>query len=208
MNIKEKFIKLLSLLFVFIILLTHYKTTPSYNPFDNQFDISIYKLIADDCDTVRSECSYWNFMQKKGRFKTYYQFYGNGTKVVAKGGFYIIDTLITADNGLCLYDEACKDSLLNLPIYIPDLNRELEEFGYELLERGDYEYWVGFVEKRVGIVNKKVQDTIQLEVDIFTLERSRTRVVRCLRYFTSPDVCTMGDITVLNTMKTDLFLTE
>ena len=114
-----------SFIFFILIISIGCKPSPTYNAFDKEFDISINQVVNDGCDTIPVGCGYFNFRQKKGRLKNYYQVYLNDwNEVVAKGFDYSLDTLICKSKKEIEIKRYAKISNKN----IAELNSELKNF--------------------------------------------------------------------------------
>ena len=147
------------------------KEAPTYNPFDDQFDINVSTLIRDKCDTINTGCGYWNLQENSGRLRTYYQIYADDwRKVVAKGFSYYADTLILDKNIHLTKFE--YDSILYQNIKINSLKKELEKFNYSIIKQ-----------VRGNVFAEKNRDTIRLELSHNFLDLG---VVRYLTFFKTP----------------------
>ena len=51
------------------------KPSPNYNPFDDQFNVSVRDIMSDGCDTISAGCGYFNLQVPAGRFRPYYQIF-------------------------------------------------------------------------------------------------------------------------------------
>lgn len=141
---------------LFIIGLVSCKEEPKYNPFDDQFDVSVRGLINDNCDTISAGCGYYNLIVRGGRLQPYYQvsnedFY----QVVAKGFIYSIDTFTIPDFDSIDSDSLIIDSIVSLPLNTNLLNQEFSKFGYLIEYR---------IKEQICIVNNELRDTINLEL--------------------------------------------
>ena len=149
-----------------LILVTLYscKPSPSYNAFDDKFDISIRKVINNGCDTISAGCGYINLQQQKGRLRNYYQIFGFNSGVVAKGFVFYLDTLNVVG-------EKKNTELRSLKIKnkdIESLNIELKKYGYKYYKQKKHEYG-SFIE----IINYDIKDTVKLEVVLNWNEKKR-----------------------------------
>ncbi|QTD37699.1 hypothetical protein JL193_16820 [Polaribacter batillariae] len=113
------------------------KPSPTYNAFDNQFNISIREVVKDGCDTISAGCGWFNLRQKEGRLRNYYQIYiDDWNNVVAKGFDYFLDTLN-------IKGEKDYDKIRSLKIsnkQIAELNSELKKYRYKFLNQKLSEY--------------------------------------------------------------------
>jgi len=155
------------------------KEEPNYNPFDNQFDVSVRQLIADNCDTIPAGCGYFNLIKRTGKLRPYYQFYMEDPfQIVAKGFTYEIDTFSARGYENKAFNKVLIDSVINLPINEKELSKEIEKFGYQFLSRKS---------KYVLISNEIKMDTIQLQLDVYPIHGNRS-LVRGIGYFWSSEI--------------------
>ena len=168
MNMKK-----LIYLLIFISL-TSCKEKPNYNPFDNQFNISIKSLTKDDCDTISAGCGYFNLTQKNEKLKTYYQVYlEDFNKVVAKGFSYALDTFqLNIPNGV-VDNKPLVDSIMTLPIDREQSNEEFGRHGYKIHSRNGRSFL---------ITNIEILDTIKLEMK-HNLVLDSQHLIRYFDYF-------------------------
>ena len=140
------------------------KEEPNYNPFDDQFNVSVESILVNGCDTISAGCGWLNFQVKSGKLRPYYQvdsgedFY----RVVAKGFEYYVDTIKLKGNAF-YSNVKLQDSILNLPFNKIELNSELRRFGYEILSIDS---------NRINVVNQVKKDTANLRLDVFLLADS------------------------------------
>ena len=147
---------------------------PNYNPFDNQFNVSINQLANDNCDTISAGCGYYNLTQKKGNLKTYYQVYSEDfKKVLAKGFSYTLDTTSTITQNENDDINTIIDSIIKLPINREQVNKELGKFGYRLHLRN---------RELIQIENNNTLDTINLRMK-HSLEVDSQYLIRYIDYF-------------------------
>lgn len=119
------------------------KPSPTHNPFDEVFDVSISKLIEEGCDTVNVGCAYFNLTSKQRKFRTYYQVDAgdNFYKAVAKGFTYSMDTFrVPASKA---YDENYLDSLFQKPYDFSGLEFELSRFDYHVYSQESAKVTIG-----------------------------------------------------------------
>jgi hypothetical protein len=161
-------------LFLFVLIsifLFACKPTPTHNPFDDVFDVSVHQLIEEGCDTVNAGCGYVNFITRRKKFRTYYQVYGGDSfyKAVAKGFDYSMDTFQIPSSKVS--DTKYIDSLIQKPFDFSGLEFELSQFDYHfftnkggLVVIGD-----GNSEKRIDVairhdfieaLNEELPDTV------------------------------------------------
>jgi len=152
------------------------KEEPSYNPFDEQFNVSVSQVVKNECDTIPAGCGYINLKEKEGRGRTYYQVsYDFFDEVVAKGFIYDVDTFeVDYYQGYYL-DRKLVDSLKQFFIPTEHLNKNLSKYEYSFLDRSD---------NIVRISNTRKQDTIELKVTI-SEANSKNQIVRTLEYYAS-----------------------
>ena len=154
-----------------LLLLVSCDITPNYDPFDDQFNVSVDKIIANGCDTISAGCGYFNLTRTDGLLNPYYQIYQkNFDQVVAKGFDFIVDTVVV--------DEYEHD--LRFFEWTPEYNLAFEEaleaYGYELQKTTD---------SSILIVKNEEFDTIELAKHISYLDT--TRVQLFISYFNSPN---------------------
>ncbi len=132
-----------SIIFLILIIFIGCKPSPTYNAFDKEFDISLSEVVNDRCDTITVGCGYFNFRQKKGRLKNYYQVYmDDWNKVVAKGFDYSLDTLICKSEKEIKTKRYAKISNKN----IAELNSELKKFGFVFSKQKKSEFGYNRIE--------------------------------------------------------------
>ena len=174
---KRLFYLCLALLFCLGIMF--YKQTPTYNPFDDVFDIDTHQLVA--CDTISAGCGYFNFYPKTDkRLKVSYQIYAEDVEdVIAKCFSYDEDTCMIPSD----YDyEELLDSLANLPIDVEELNNALAEFDYVYLDK--------IMEKNIDtyypvirLISKNKLDTVMADLYCNISEEDSTKIIRTINYF-------------------------
>ena len=152
------------------------KEEPNYNPFDDQFHVSVKTLVHHNCDTISAGCGYYNLATNKGKLRTYYQVHNKDFyTVVAKGLAYSEDSVEVSNSDRFFIDSFRVDSVVNLPINEKVLNMELASFGYQIESR---------MNDRIRIVNKESKDTINLKMTITPVHNSQY-VKREIGYFKS-----------------------
>jgi hypothetical protein len=153
---------------LFCIGIVFYKQTPTYNPFDDVFDIDTNQLT--ECDTIGGMCGFLNFQVKTNkRLKTYYQVYGEEIDdVIGKGFSYTEDTILIPQN--CEYNNFL-DSIKKSPIDIEEYNEAINEFGYIYLDKNEYD---------IRIIHKADFDTVTTLLRWYTLENDSTKIVRII----------------------------
>lgn len=150
------------------------KKSPTYNPFDEEFDISVRQVIRDGCDTLSAGCNYYNLVEKNRPYIMYYQIHSSDFyDVVAKGFAYHIDTFrLGSRENFYNKREQISDSLFQLQFDIQRFNKIIEKYNYSYLEK----------ERRtVNIINREIQDTIALKFNIAETNDPRC-FVRNLEY--------------------------
>ena len=165
---------------IFIILITAIfyscKPSPTYNAFDNEFDISIREVVKNGSDTITVGCGYFNYREKKGRLRNYYQVYvKDWNNVVAKGFDYFLDTLDIKGE-----KEFGKIRSLKISTsQIIELNSELKKYGYKFYDQKEGEFGTNFVR----IINETSQEKIKLETLIKWKNQKDSIIYRELGYF-------------------------
>lgn len=72
---------------------------PTYNPFDNEFEINTAELIKSKVDTISAGCGYFNLTKKINNHLVYYQIFAEEPKIiVAKGLIIPLDTISIAEH--------------------------------------------------------------------------------------------------------------
>ncbi|CAM1369924.1 hypothetical protein [Tenacibaculum xiamenense] len=166
-----------SLVILILIISNSCNPSPTYNAFDDIFDISIRDLKNDGYDKISVGCGYYNLQQKEGRLRNYYQVYVDDlNNVVAKGFVYFLDTLKVKEN--MGFKELCSTVIDNENII--DLNNNLKKYGYKFSRQVKYEYG-SFVE----IIDQKLKDTIKLNLSLRRLNGIDSIISRELDYFIS-----------------------
>ncbi|MEN8120441.1 MAG: hypothetical protein ABFS35_08850 [Bacteroidota bacterium] len=154
-------------LLIAIMILIACKQSPNYNPFDNQFDISVKDFTNNRCDTISAGCGYFNLQITSGKLRPFYQIhYDNFNEVVAKGFTYYVDTnsLVGMND---IYDEYVLDSILNSFIDFKELSIELSRFNYIFSEQKG---------ELIKIIKKDMTDTISLRLGIYPIEKDSIAV--------------------------------
>jgi len=150
------------------------KEKPTYNPFDNQFNVSVRSLIRDNCDTISAECGYYNLTKREGKLRPYYQIYDEEFyEVVAKGFIYPMDTFKVEEFVDIYTSKSLIDSVAYLPINEEELNEEFWKFGYVIYQR---------YQDTIQIVNAENKDTIELKLSVFPVNYNRS-IARGIGYF-------------------------
>ncbi len=150
------------------------KPSPTYNAFDNQFDISIRKVIRNGCDTVSAGCGFFNLRQKEGRLRNYYQIYvDDWNKVEAKGFSYFLDTIkipgLKNFNSLSSFQISKKE--------IKDLNAELIKYNYTFLDhKKDNSY-------DLRIIEKDSKDTLNLQILWYWVNEKDSIIERTVEFW-------------------------
>ena len=141
-----------------VLILIGCKPSPSYNPFDSQFDISVNNLIKDGCDSIYAGGGYINLQVTYGNLRPYYQVHADKfNNVVAKGFTYYVDTNSLAGMN-DIYNEYTLDSILSSFIDFEKFNLELRKFNYVFLEHNGEE---------VKIFKEEMSDTLILSLWIY-----------------------------------------
>ncbi len=158
-----------------------YKQTPTYNPFDDVFDIDTNQL--SKCDTIIGSCGdiYFKIKNNK-RMKFYYQIsWEDINNVIGKGFTYVEDTILTTQK-YNYYN--FPDSLKNLSINIKEFNKALNKFEYSYLDK-IMEKNVDIYYPIIRIIHKTNLDTITTSLDWHKLENDSTKIVRTISYYKS-----------------------
>ncbi len=173
LNLKFKII----LISITSLILHSCQDAPTYNPFDQEFDVSIRQVINNGCDTISAGCRYYNLAEQSSPSWMYYQVHDDEFyEVVAKGFVYHMDTF-TIMKFEDYYKSNMRNSILNLEIIQSDLNRQIEEYNYTYLDRQ---------EDKVLILNRELHDTIKLRVNLAETN-IRNKYVRNVEYFIGND---------------------
>ena len=133
----------------------------NYNPFDDQFDMPMSSLIEGEFDTI-PVCGCYNFIEKKGKLKMYYQvFPENLNEAVAKGIDYPIDTFKVNEAYKFCCDEFKIDSIMSLPMDITAMNEEFGRFGYKVTSKSA---------QTIQIFNADLDDKAELRVIVYPID--------------------------------------
>ena len=166
-----------TLIFILLIVFISCKEKPTYNPFDDQFNVSVRQLVRDKRDTISAGCGYFNLRKNSGRFRPYYQIYADDFhEVVAKGFDLYIDTFKTQKPYDKPFVRQQMDSILDLPINRKIIDMELGKFGYRVISRDS---------SIIKIANKATNDTVTERIETFTTPYHRY-ITRGITYFKSP----------------------
>ncbi|WP_375559448.1 hypothetical protein ACE193_17145 [Bernardetia sp. OM2101] len=157
-----------------------YKQTPTYNPFDDVFDIDTNQLT--ECDTIIGSCGYFNVQPKTDkRLKVFYTvFLGD---IDGKGFVYTGDTISIPYN-----DTIFLDSIMNLPINKKEFNKALSEFGYSYLDKISGEY-----RDEIRIIHRINFDTLKAHIFWEGLEGDSTKIIRLIQYNKSKPTITWSE---------------
>jgi hypothetical protein len=165
-----------SIIILIFITLNSCKPSPTYNAFDNQFNISMREVVKDGCDTISAGCGWFNLRQKEGRLRNYYQIYvDDWDNVVAKGFDYFLDTLN-------IKGEKDYDKIRSLKIsnkHITELNSELKKYGYKFLDQKLGEYGSNYVQ----IINEISKEKSKLEIQLNWKNDKDSIIYRELNYW-------------------------
>jgi hypothetical protein len=154
------------------------KEMPTYNPFDEQFNVWVPALKMNNCELHSAQCGYWNLENTKHRLRTYYQYFDeNPNKIVAKGFNYIIDTLPLPQNLKGTFSGREAGSFLEIPFDEIALNKELSRFNYQIIEVKEWE---------ILISNENRADTVSLDYVTYGVNTDST-FVREINYFKTPE---------------------
>ena len=156
------------------------KEKPTYNPFDDQYNIAVSALVNDQCDTISAGCGYFNLIQKSGHLKTYYQYFmEDPNEIVAKGFHYVIDSFeVEINNGRVYTNHELMDSIIHLPMNKNRLNTALNPFDYKIFRRD---------KEKVHIVNELKKDTIILYIRTGDDGIHNDVLYRVINYYDSPE---------------------
>jgi len=169
----------LTIILLFFVVILSCKEKPTYNPFDDQYNVAVSELVKDNCDTLSAGCGYFNLIQRSGRFKTYYQtFMEKPNHVVAKGFSYVIDSFETQKDISLRINDSFTDSILDLPINQQALDNELKKFDYKIYKRAF---------DNVFIINDKINDTIRVSIIVGADDINKNRIYRVINYYDSPE---------------------
>jgi len=163
-------------LILILILFISCKEKPTYNPFDDQFNISVSQLVRDKYDTISAGCGYFNLTKNSGKFRPYYQIYADDFhKILAKGFTYEIDSFVIPKihDGALMQQQ--MDSIRNLPFDKKTMNTELGKFGYQIIQQES---------DTLKIINKDTKDTIITRIRLSTNLHNRS-IVRVIEYLKS-----------------------
>lgn len=164
--------KNLTILIIFF--LSSCMPSPTYNAFDNQFDISIREVIKNGCDTITVGCGFFNLQQKEGRLRNFYQIYvDDWNKVEAKGFSYILDTINVT--GFENYNEFGKIKISKQEV--KNFNIELIKYNYTFLDQYDGK------EYDLRIIENNTRDTLYLQILWSWAKEKDSTVQRTIEYW-------------------------
>ena len=144
-----------SLIIIIVFCISSCKPSPTYNAFDNQFDISIREVIKNGCDTIPAGCGFFNLQEKQGRLRHFYQIYvDDWNEVDAKGFSYFLDTLKISG----LKDFNSIDSIKISQQEIENFNSELIKYNYTFLDQNKEN------NHYLRIIEKDSRDTLNLQI--------------------------------------------
>lgn len=154
-----------------LLLLVSCEITPNYDPFDDRFNVSVDKIIANGCDSISAGCGYFNLTRTDGLLNPYYQIYQEDfDQIVAKGFDFIVDTVVVDE-----YEDDLRFFAWT-PEYTMAFEEALEAYGYKLQKTTD---------SSIVIVNKEKLDTIELAKRVSYLDTTHAQI--CVSYFNSPN---------------------
>ena len=113
---------------VFLILLSC-KHKPTYNPFDDQFNIDESYFVIDKLDTIWDTCGYYTLEKKEGDFNIYYGYLD--TSLLGKGFSLDIDSIKLLKE----YNYEIRDSINSLNFNPKRLNEVLKKFDYQFYKQ-------------------------------------------------------------------------
>lgn len=154
------------------------KPSPTYNAFDEEFDISLREVQKNGCDTITVGCGFFNLREKKGKLRSYYQVYiEDWNNVVAKGFDYLLDTITIKEK-----KEFGKINNLKITkTQILKLNTELERYGFTFYNQKEDDSG----NNSIQIVNKLSKNIIELQPLTEWVNQKDLVVCRQLSYFRS-----------------------
>ena len=154
---RNKTMKKYILLINCFIFLLSCKQKPSYNPFDNQFNIDESYFIKDGLDTIWDTCGYYGVVKINNHSKMSYVYqYDN---LIGKYYHFYIDTINVKEK--IIYDSNNYDSLNSLPLNKISLNKSLKKFNYKFYkQKGKIVYIINNNSKKI--------DTTYIDSDVYT----------------------------------------
>ena len=151
------------------------KPSPDYNPFNEQYDVSVSDIVKNGCDTISAGCGYYNLQVKEGRLRPFYQiFLDDSDEVLAKGFTYYEDTVLV-DGIETHYDDNLIEALLSKPLDSARFNSELSKYNY---------HYLGKAGRKIKIGSADGGSIIDLYLDLNTVEEDSI-VIRQLEYWKS-----------------------
>ncbi|SFF04893.1 hypothetical protein [Thermoflexibacter ruber] len=136
---------------------------PTYNPFDDVFNVSRERLVKEGCIEDIIECGYVNITKDFGDgISMYYQFFGDEKIIQAKGMFIEIDTLWNNDDfedGKLIDNR--KRQFDSLKIDFNAIKRKLKKFDVDILsvQKSKYDFVLD-----VNVMYKSYQKEFDLEI--------------------------------------------
>ncbi|CAL2082699.1 hypothetical protein [Tenacibaculum sp. 190524A02b] len=162
-----------NLIIVIIFYLVSCKPSPTYNAFDDKFDISIREVIKNGCDTISAGCGFFNLIQKEGKLRNYYQIYvSDWNKVDAKGFTYFLDTLKVSK----LENFNTSDLFIISEQEIKNLNSELIKYNYAFLDQKKNNRYL-------RIIEKDSRNTLNLDILTKWVNEKDSIIIRTIEYW-------------------------
>mgnify|MGYP000005825692 CR=1 FL=1 len=121
--------KRIILILISTITLFSCKQRPTYNPFDDQFNIDESYFSKDGLDTIRDTCGYYCLEKKDTNFSIFYAYYLDD--LIGKGFNFNIDTIKIKKE----YKYEILDSINSLAFNPKKLNLALKKFNYEFYKK-------------------------------------------------------------------------
>jgi len=123
------------LLSLIITLLPGCKPAPTYNPFDEVFEVRFSRSELQLWDTIWVECGYYNLTLDLKDHQIYYQYFIEEPQVLAKGLELVIDTITSSITPTKQNADSLFTTMHGLPI---DTNRiDLIFSAYGLMRQPD-----------------------------------------------------------------------
>ena len=156
---------IITIITIFLFSMFREKPKPTYDPFDDLFQVDTRQFVRDNCDTIPAGCGYYNLAKIENDFAVYYQIYRFGSSnIEAKTFVFWIDTFLMS------MENDYPNFLDTLPISASRINR-LEEIIQ------NFNFSVDSITKgKVKIVSHNKADTFLLGVHTY-LERYEPRPV-------------------------------
>lgn len=147
-------------------ILSSCRQEPSYNPFDNQFDLVTSEFSEADLDTAIVGCGFYNLYPRNKRFTPFYQFYFEEEALQAKGFVYFIDTIYCKKYNM--------DSIEQVHFNLSEVNEHLKKFDKHITRKDDQ------------LLINHVDSTKMVLLDVNVDHVNDSTYIRAIEFFIAP----------------------